>query len=279
MSISSRQKDAAKKQVSIDKSRPIWWVVPVIALILGWWLHNNNQPKVVPEEENDVTLASRHAYITSHITKTNVHPNLRPVLFLRGDTMSGYGTLVLNKSANTNYNYIVTASHLFSETEPGSDYYDFVELKSTGPTQRNHISSVAVDIMKAGDNQEIIQDVAQCHIGEPKLIQRTSKVRISGVRSFDDKGAVGKTDQKTLTSLATGEKYSLIGQVNAIHGSYWLMLYESMHGESGSGFWGDDSNLYILSGSMPILPDWYEKLGIPHKFKRISLMTGVKITW
>lgn len=222
-------------------------------------------------------VSDRHSHILSHVTETSVHKYLRPGVFLKGDDLAGYGTAVLGINASTNY--ILTASHLFSETQPGSDYYDFVELKGRGPAQRNHISHVAVDIIRANYNTNIIEDVALCHIGEPKLIERTSRVHLSPERPCTDMGVVEKTTQTSLTSLTTGETYTIIGRLTAVKSYYRLMLYEPVPGESGSGFWGDDSILYILSGNIPILPHWYERLGIPPEYKTLCLVTGVKIEW
>ena len=60
---------------------------------------------------------------------------------------------------------------------------------------------------------------------------------------------------------------------------FFVMLYESLNGESGSGFWGSDNRLYILSGNVAVTPEMRKMIEIPDKFRYVTVVSGVNIHW
>lgn len=253
--------------------------VLVVFIFLFWWI--NSQIGQQPSQPNytEEQLRDRYDYMYTHVAAENVHPYLRPVHFKIGKNFGACGTLVLGKDNLPKY--IVTANHLFSETQPGSDYYDYYVLTPKGYTDLGHVSDVVLDSLRQPGLNGGIDDVAVCHLGNPGLIARTSKVKVSGDRGFTQEYRVGKlTEKKTVTSVSSGETYPVIGQaVSPENVPFWIIPYHSMNGESGSGFWGSDDVLYVLSATTTVSDQSRKDLDIPPTLKRMTLLSAAKIGW
>ena len=235
-----------------------------ILLVSGLWYvsHKESARKdetIIPKSAQETLmptfskkdLENRVNYLASHVPKSPVHPSLRPVRFLIGDLLNGCGTLILNKKMEPWC--IITANHLFSETQPGVDFYTYKLLTSEGYKDGGSISSVTLDSVRNNSDAKGIEDIAICYIGVPAPIARTSKVRISADVSLHGEFFVSKIRPITVTSITTGERFKLIGElVNDEKLVLFAMLYQSINGESGSGFWGDDGRLYVLSGNISL---------------------------
>jgi secreted trypsin-like serine protease len=253
-------------------------VVVIFFMAVNYFRVNRSHTIAQKAEQiySDDQLNERYQYLLTHVTKTIIHPYLRPVHFSIGKYFAACGTLVLSRDSKPQY--IITAAHLFSETQPGSDYYDYHVLSSNGYTENGHISKVVVDSIRRSNNIDGIEDVAVCYFGLPELITRNSKVRISASTSFQGIYKEGKMDDLFVTSITTGEKYKVAGQlVNDQDKALFATLYESTNGESGSGFWGSDNNFYILSGSVDVTDGIRKDLDIPPEYKRMSILTRVGI--
>lgn len=253
-------------------------VVTTITFILGIMsmiaVNMQHGPKIVHSQEE---LQARYNYLITHVAKTNVHPFLRPIHFAIGKSFAASGTLLLGKDGGSQQ--IITANHLFSITQPGSDYYDFCVVTANGYTNRNHISDVLMDSMRQSDDAGGIEDIAFAHIGEPGLINRTSRVPVSASVSFTSSVRISKIPTRHVTSLVTGEQFDIVGQaVNERDVVTWIMLYESVNGESGSGYWGDDK-LYVLSGTTTVTERMRKDLDIPSKYGYVSVLSAVSIKW
>ncbi len=226
---------------------------------------------------SDMELRARYNYLLDHVSRTNVHPFLRAIHFGIGDKFACSGTLMLKRDGTPDK--IITAAHLFSETQPGSDYYDYRLVSPTGYVAGGHVSRVILDSVRSKDSGGI-HDVAICELGDRALISRTSKVRVSAEKTFDLKFAAGKIQPRTATSITTGEQYAVTGQIVTDDGvPFFIMLYESLNGESGSGFWGSDGKLYIVSGDLDVTDGLRKDLGIPSQYKTVTAMAGVAINW
>lgn len=226
---------------------------------------------------SDVELRARYDYVLDHVSKTNVHPFLRAIHFGIGNHFACSGTLMLKRDGAPDK--IITAAHLFSETQPGSDYYDYRLVSPTGYVAGGHVSRVILDSICSKDSGGI-HDIAICELGDRTLISRTSKVRVSADKPFDLRFAAGKIAPRTATSIATGEQHDITGQIVTDDGvPFFIMLYESLNGESGSGFWGSDGKLYIVSGDVDVTDSLRKDLGVPDQYKVVTAMAGVALNW
>ena len=260
-------------------------VILISVALLAPTVPSQPNPAATPAEKtNDpirhtqAELEERYHDILTHVTPNHVHPRLRPIHFNIGTKFAASGTLVLNTDGTPWQ--IVTANHLFSETQPGSDYYDYNVLSPRGYIEKGHVSGVTLDSLRHGDTPEGIEDVALCQIGEPALISRTSKVRVSAAVPITGAWTPSKISPVRVTSVTTGEKFDVVGQVlNDKRVPCFIMLYESRNGESGSGFWGDDGNLYILSGSGRLNDENRKTLGVPDSYRYITWLSRVSINF
>jgi hypothetical protein len=246
-----------------------------IAALCFYWNHSQTNKAESSQEDTQ----KRYDYLMSHVVKENVHPLLRPIRLSVGELASACGTLVLRSDMKPGY--IVTANHIFPETQPGSDYYDYHVYGPKGFTDHGHISSVVLDSFRGDDTPEGINDVAICNIGDPSLISRVSKVRVSAENPIQGEFHVLKMDHVAVVSITTGEKFYLVAEAVNVHkANFFVMLYESVNGESGSGFWDEGGGrLYILSGNIVVDSSLRETLSIPIGFKHVAMMSGTKISW
>ncbi len=265
-----------------QKNPPLVGVVCILAVLasLAVWLLLN---KIVLQKESTIVhtkeeLQARHDSLLAHAAPTNVHPYLRPIRFRIGESAGALGTLILNKDGSPFQ--IVTANHLFSETQPGSEYYDYAIITPKGYGEFGHISHVVLDSMRKSSSSDGIEDIAFAHIGTPAPISRTSKVRVSANVAFKSRIRAGKISPVKVKYLVTGQQFEIIGQlVNDEGVATWVMLYESINGESGGGFWSDEGKLYILSGTAVATPQLRKDLGIPRTFRYITVLSAVELSW
>ena len=270
-----------------NKSRVSWRTVYILGSIMILALvlfQNNSEPRVNIRTEpiithSDKELQKRIDYLITHVTPTNIHPFLRPIRFKVGNRPGALGTLLLNRDGTTNL--IITANHLFSETQPGSDYYEFAEMTPDGYGKFGGISHVIIDSMRTSAESHAIEDIAFAHIGDPSLITRTSKVHVSAQVGFQGNFGISKiTPPIRVRYLVTGQELEIVGQlVNDKRVAMWVLLYESMNGESGGGMWSEEGKLYILSGTVVVTPKLRKDLEIPDKFRYITILSAVKIAW
>jgi hypothetical protein len=247
----------------------------IIGILLTFLFGRKNNKSIEHSKEE---LQNRYNYLLSHVAQTNVHDFLRPIHFSVGKDFAACGTLILK--TNLDPDKIITAAHLFSRTQAGTDYYDYHILSSTGYVTHGHISNAVLDSIRSSDKDEGIHDVAFCYIGDPGLISRTSKVIVSAESPTAALFSFGKIDPVQVTSITTGEKFKIVGQiVNGQNVPFFVMLYEGLNGESGSGFWGSDYRLYILSGNINLTPEIRKAVDIPEKFKYVTVLSAVKINW
>jgi hypothetical protein len=271
-----------KKRMEVKKHQISRWliavsIIAISTLIFSVCMFSGRSNKDAVKHTHS-ELQNRYDYLLTHVVINNVHPLLRPVHFSIGDKFAAAGTLVL-KPDLTPYE-IITAAHLFSETQPGSDYYDYHVLGHNGFTQNGHLSRVVLDSIRSSDTPEGIQDIAVCYIGEPGLISRTSKVMVSAEVPFKSDYTILRIDPIEVTSITTGEKYVIPGLlVNTAKVPLSVMLYENVNGESGSGFWGNDGRLYVLSGSIMVNEKLRKELKIPENFRYVTVCSGVNIKW
>ena len=149
------------------------------------------------------------------------------------------------------------------------------------------VSRVVLDSRRTSSSVEGIADIAVCYLGEPGLINRTSKVIVSAESPTGHDFVLGKIDPIRVTSVATGEQFDIIGEaLNSVTNAFYIMLYESVNGESGSGFWARDGELfagggrlYVLSGNINISAQTRKDLDIPPRYKHLTTLSVVKIDW
>ena len=255
----------------------------IVILVVGLQsFSNTDSGNRTDSEDSDYPsekeLDKRYHYLLTHVTPTNIHPRLRPVHFNIGKKFEACGTLMLD--ADFKPYRIITANHLFSETQPGSDYYDYRVLSPKGYEQPGHVSKVNLDTFRASATPDGIQDIAICEVGEAKLISRTSKVRVFAGQPTTLALQIAKIKTIKITSISSGEQFDIVGQATSDQGAtFFVMLYASMSGESGGGFLGDDGKLYVLSGGVRVTPQLRSDLNIPAKYKQVSALAGVDIEW
>jgi hypothetical protein len=256
-------------------------VVSTAAVIFFWF---TKEPDTINHSQEE--LQARYDYNLNHKSSTNVHQLLRPVYFSKGKYAAACGTMVLGKDEKPSF--IVTASHLFSETDPGSDFYDYHVLGPSGFTSQGHLSRVVLDSLRTSSSPKGIQDIAICYIGDAGQISRTSKVIISASSPSQHDFSLNSVTPFRVTSVTTGEQFEIVGEaVNSVTNAFYVMLYESVNGESGSGFWKDESEqfpngggkLYVLSGDIAISQQTRRDLHIPAQYKRLTLMSAIQIKW
>ena len=273
--------------MKIKKYRYWWLFLIVIAIVLlGIVLVNKPiQKESEIAQHSQVEVQARYDYNLEHASVTNVHPFLRSVYFSKGKLAAACGTMVLDKSGLPSF--IITANHLFSETDPGTDFYDYHVLEPRrGFAYQGHLSRVVLDSMRTSLYSEGIQDIAFCYVGDANPISRTSKVQVSAVSPSPHYFSVNPVTPFSVTSVTTGEAFDIVGEmINSATNAFYVMLYESINGESGSGFWKNDEGgnkkgkLYVLSGDVSVSTQTRRELKIPTKYKRFSSLSAVEIKW
>jgi hypothetical protein len=256
------------------------WFLALLVCMLFWFLFFflwHRDERVV--EHTLEELKERHTYLYTHATSTPVHPRLRAIRFSEGNVLGACGTALLNGDGSISS--IITANHIFSKTCPGEGYYDYHVFGANGYTSSGHISRVILDSMRHSSIPEGIQDIAICYPGAPEKISRISEVCVSAEIPITQNWKVGAFPTPiTVTSTITGERFDVVGQaVNDQNVLLFIMLYESMSGESGSGFLGSDDVLYVLSGTFVPSDSMRAACKIPSRYKYASLMSAVKIGW
>ncbi|MEI8327557.1 MAG: hypothetical protein WCG02_00280 [Candidatus Taylorbacteria bacterium] len=256
----------------------------VVAGVVSVSLWTMKEPITVEHSLRE--LQERYDYNLGHRSPTNIHPRLRAVYFSKGKYAAACGTMVIGKDGQPSF--IVTASHLFSNTEPGSDLYDYHVLGPSGFTSQGHLSSVVLDSLRTSPTVEGIQDVALCYMGDASLISRTSAVLVSAASPSRQEFSLSPVTPFKVTSITTGESFEIIGEmVNTVTNAFYLMLYENMNGESGSGFLKQEKDmasnnvvkLYILSGDIEISAQTRRDLKVPAQYKRLTPMSAIEIKW
>lgn len=236
---------------------------------------------IVSTQAENSPLAERHNYLLTHIYD-QVHPQLKPVLFLTGPnltSMSGYGTAVLD--ADGKPAFLVTANHLFrNDSGLGSKIYRFSYLRSNGRhVPGGYVGKVEYNYLSNSNTPEGIEDVALCHISnQPTEIKLESDGIISADKPITSSFSIGPIDHREARSLITGNRYDIVGQMVTDAGApYFVMLYDSMNGESGSGFLGNDNVLYIVAGSGTVTPELIKKIPATSGHKTVTVLAAVNV--
>jgi hypothetical protein len=247
------------------KRRPrqmAWLIVGVLAVAVGLWAVLYFGKK----ETIDYTVE----YILAKVTPTPVCQDKVPVLIFRYSddnivsrqangmekiqcALAGSGTMV--KMQNGEYQ-IITAEHVFSVHGPAgyqAQKYMVQVLREGGNVVTRNLADARPSLGKPG-----LADVAECKVslGNKDKIAPFSPFfgHDDGVETYTEYTlCIGKPEDKVVRSLVSGETATLLC-MDEIPGTGGMQLflvdYDSIPGESGTGFVDRYGNLFVLKSSL-----------------------------
>jgi hypothetical protein len=192
-------------------------------------------------------------YIISRVSAEKVSPRFTPVLiyvFMSGEKqgyVAGSGSLF----EDMNGLQIITAAHIF-HGRWGNAFYAIRRLRPLESDQLSYgVESLNEGAMNITDFRTKFNDVVICKVslnlkpipGFYSQERETEEKRIS-FTMHELSGC------PTLRSLVTGEKVMVVGNSQVLRSglAYYLIMYSSISGESGTGFLDDSGKLYVLKG-------------------------------
>lgn len=186
-----------------------------------------------------------------------------PVLLYRNTYFVGMGTLYRNKSQRE---IIVTAGHLFQKD--GQAYlWSFRRLHPLADC-REAIANAA--FIPGAD----ALDVACCVPGKQALIAGFCPSHM-GVFETADFRCTALPKPFEVRSLVSGEGVMCGGVVQNASASYIVIPWNSSLGDSGTGFVSNDDRLFVLKGSVDLMPQDCGAIGVPVGTERASFLLGI----
>lgn len=191
-------------------------------------------------------------YIHSKLTEEEVTDNYIPVAIYRwlgGDqsVLCGIGSLTRGQKGPS---YIVTAEHLISFEDQQVFGYRILR-----PLEKSIDHGISCVIRRGQDlalEEGQRPDFVLLGIGKSVRIQCTKRVKIDGVSN----GEVSIFEEPfELRSIVSGEVVRALGTSTVAednHAEYTIIDYESVHGESGTGFVDESGQLFVLKGKVLI---------------------------
>lgn len=223
-----------------------------------------------------------HEIILKKLSPEPVKSKFTPVLLYRTTNpeeewaqFAGSGTLYQGREGEQ----ILTSEHLFSK-EYGITYFGWRKLRPFDTEVTRGVESILHTGSKIASDPTLHPDVILLKAGqEAKEIECFSslthlepeqKMMIHNLRN---------KKPLILTSLVSGEKVRIIGLINLNKRdktTYNLIDYESIEGESGTGFVDEKDRIYVLKGNPHDLPLESREILKKHlgDFKGISLVYG-----
>jgi hypothetical protein len=191
-------------------------------------------------------------YILNNIPEKPVNSRFTPIIIHRYDgkdyKMVGSGSIFNNHQRNT---LIVTAEHVLSSKEQNS-FYTYQTITKDSDEKYYAVESFEYD------GYQITGEPADVALLKPGQLEKVENI----IDGRYDKGNSGishctpeyKEGMGNLISLASGRSVKILGTaLNLDEGKkdvmYLIVDYDSIKGESGSGFVDQNDNIYILKGS------------------------------
>lgn len=207
--------------------------------------------KHVADTRNASALSgvSHHDLILEKAKGPPVKSQFEPVLLYRSSDnvkfiFTGCGSLYIG----SNGQQVVTAEHLFLK-DYGTQQFIWRKTKSLDETGiiesvMHRSSEVANAINGAGD-------IVILKTGDLKPIVCFSNEPAGGVTDHMEVEIQALSVRMMATSLTSGQQVRILGRSMRVDGqgsAYMLLEYDSVTGESGSGFVDAEDNLYVLKG-------------------------------
>ena len=206
------------------------------------------------------------AHILAKLSATPVVEGFEPVVIVQHggklktgmqrafSYVAGSGTMV---NSGRGMHCVMTAEHIFSRGRKQNHThpcYGIRVLREDSEFLSRHL--VAANPFFRGAPG--IVDIAACMVSTTwtEAIEPFSNYQPGGgeveKRTTNFNICVGPEDKRTIKSLVSGEGARLLAMVK-IPGTklhYYVVDYQSISGESGTGFVGSDKSLYVLKGSV-----------------------------
>lgn len=209
-------------------------------------------------DNNEVGVTERD--MLSFAARYEISPVWHAVLLYRNDCFIGVGTLYLN---STQREIIVTAGHLFQQD--GQEYlWSFRRLYPLA-NWREPIASAA--FVPGAEKL----DIAFCVSGPLTPIRGFCPFRIGDLEMSNFTCHVLPKSFE-LRSLVSGKATTCGGKVVQGPVSYAVVPWNSLPGESGTGFVNKDGNLFVLKGSVAVMPNDCGVIGVPLGTERVSFL-------
>ena len=185
-----------------------------------------------------------------------------PVLLYRNDCFVGMGTLYRNEIQEER---IVTAGHLF-QNDGQSYLWSFRRLHPLAG-YREEIATAA--FIPGAD----FLDMAFCVPGKQVLIRGFCPSHMGAFETSNFRCML-LPQPIEIRSLVSGKAALWGGTVECGLVMYAVIPWNSLPGDSGTGFVGVDGELFVLKGSVEIEPEDYSVIGVPAGTRHVSFLLG-----
>lgn len=234
-------------------------IIFIVSFICSVFLNHTNETSLEVSNnacgtcESCIYQKKLVGYILSKVPKKPVNSRFTPVIIHRYDgkdyKMVGSGSVFNNHQGNT---LIVTAEHVLSSKEENS-FYAYQTIMNGSDEKYYAIESFEYD------GNQITSEPADVALLKPGQLEKIENITDGRY----DKGNDGinshcipeyKEGMGSLISLVSGKSINILGTaLNLDEGKkdvrYIIVDYNSIKGESGSGFVDQNDNIYVLKGS------------------------------
>lgn len=247
-------------------------MVSILALLVvfgagAFWLLKQtpkHPPPPTPPPPSNETL------ILQKLSKTKTASYCTPVHIFRGNIFAGSGTLV---EMSVRGPRIVTSAHLF-ERASGTNLYFYRELQPHG-NERKPIASI--ESIEGATQFKDEVDIALCVPGPARPIVGFSSFRSGQFETYQNEKWITLSDHILIRCLTTGEQTYCVGQMERMP-AYFLLSYDSLPGESGTGFVSEKDELFVWKGRIMerIDADMRRQFRLPAAVKQLGF--GVRVS-
>jgi len=210
--------------------------------------------------------------LMKRMRKTALRPRYCAVHMSRDGCWAGSGTLILGPDQKT-HSVVITAGHVFSKSK-SARHIGYRMLQP--PEEKDYPITSASGGVLGGNGNDI--DVAVCIPGTSRKIEGFSDCVAGSWGALGRQFVANKKVYPGAISLLTGEIIKVIGSIHQTDGEdYFVLLYHSYPGESGTGFLKGEDELYVLAAGIDVDEELRNTFDIPTKFWRVTVASAIKI--
>jgi hypothetical protein len=210
------------------------------------------------------------------VSAVNVCDRLRPVHIVSRHSVVGHGTLILNQAGLPSR--IVTAGHVLIQGSLDASYgYSVLTTRGYGDVGR--ASGFRRFSLREASQSHVVADLAFTELDEFPVNAKTlvSPEWVNGTESMPY-GSIKFRESFAVRSVVTGKSCQVIGIMKRPREPvYYVLLYRSSPGESGTGFFDEDTGMiYVLNQAIPVEPGTRSHFGLGDSWTQITLATPIR---
>jgi len=210
------------------------------------------------------------------VSVVNVCDRLRPVHIVSRHSVVGHGTLILNQAGLPSR--IVTAGHVLIRGSFNVSY-GYSVLTPCGYGDDGSASGFRSFSLRESSPSHVVTDLALSALdGFPvnaKALVSPDWVRVTESMPY---GSIRFKEPFAVRSVVTGKSCQVIGIMKRPREpAYYVLLYTSSPGESGTGFFNEDTGMiYVLNQAIPVEPGTRSHFGLGDSWTQITLATPIR---